>query len=112
MLAVRSNEFTMSKAISLRATVVATKDQVSANLADEGVILHLKDGVYYGLDPVGARIWGLIQQPKLVSEVRDAIVQEYEVESARCEQDLLRLLREMADRGLVVVTEAHSEQAT
>ena len=88
------------------STVVATKEQVSANLAGEGVILHLKDGVYYGLDPVGARIWELIQEPKTVNDVRDTILREYDVEPDRCERDLLALLQELAGRGLIEVRRA------
>jgi hypothetical protein len=93
----------MSNRITLTSTVVAASDQVSANVADESVILHLKDGVYYGLDPVGARIWSLIQQPRTVSEVRDTIVTEYDVEPARCESDLLVLLEDLAAKRLIEI---------
>ena len=44
--------------------MVATKDQVSCDLAGEAAILNIKSGVYYGLDPVGARIWNLMQEPR------------------------------------------------
>src|SRR5580765_1481633 len=85
-------------------TVVVSKDQVSCDLAGEAAILGLKNGVYYGLDPVGARIWNLIQTPVRVSAVRDAIVQEYDVEAERCERDLLDLLQKLAEQGLLEVT--------
>ena len=54
----------MSQTISDRSVVVATKDQVSCDLAGEAAILNIKSGVYYGLDPVGARIWTLMQEPR------------------------------------------------
>jgi hypothetical protein len=82
--------------------VVAVQEKVvSANLEDEVVILSLKDGVYYGLNPVGARIWNLLQEPRTVSEIRDIILQEYETSPQRCEEDLRRLLQEMDDKGLI-----------
>jgi len=90
--------------ITSATTVVASKDQVSCDLAGEAAILGLKNGVYYGLDPVGARIWNLIQTPALVSAVRDAILQEYDVEAERCERDLLDLLQKLAEQGLLEVT--------
>ncbi len=68
------------------------------------VILSLKSGVYYGLDPVGATVWDLIQEPKSLSEVRDAVLQEYDVEPERCEDDLRALLQELVEEGLVEVT--------
>ena len=90
--------------ITTATTIVASKDQVSCDLAGEAAILGLKNGVYYGLDTVGARIWNLIQTPVLVSAVRDAILQEYDVEAERCERDLLDLLQKLAEQGLLEVT--------
>jgi hypothetical protein len=82
---------------------VSAKDQVSSDLGGEVAILDLKAGVYYGLDAVGARIWSLIQEPITVNEIRDILLEEYEVEPERCEHDLLALLRRLADEGLVEV---------
>ena len=82
---------------------MAAKDQASSDLGGEVAILDLKAGVYYGLDAVGARIWSLIQEPRTVNEIRDILLEEYEVEPERCERDLLALLRRLADEGLVEV---------
>jgi Coenzyme PQQ synthesis protein D (PqqD) len=91
--------------ISRRSTIVAAQGQVSCDLADEVVILTLKTGMYYGLDAVGAKIWHFIQEPRTAPELRDALVQEYEVEPGRCERDLLRLLQTLAANGLIEVTD-------
>lgn len=72
-------------------------------------ILDLKAGVYYGLDEVGARIWNLLQEPKIVSEIRHTLLEEYDVEPERCERDLLALLQRLADEGLVEVADAPPE---
>jgi hypothetical protein len=92
-------------AISLDSVVVASRDQVSCSLEDEVAIVHLKAGVYYGLDPVGARIWELIATPRSVRAVRDALLAEYQVDAERCGDDLITLLRTMADAGLVDVSD-------
>jgi hypothetical protein len=93
----------MPETISLRTIVVAAKDQVSCSLGDEAAILHMQTGIYYGLDPVGARIWNLMQEPRTVEELRTAIVAEYEVEPARCEGDLFMLLGKLQTEGLIEV---------
>jgi Coenzyme PQQ synthesis protein D (PqqD) len=67
---------------------MVAKEQVSCDLAGEAAILNLQTGVYYGLDPVGARIWNLIQQPRTVSDVLQVFLKEYEVDSERCERDV------------------------
>ena len=91
--------------ISDRSVVVAAADQVSCDLGGEAAILDLKSGIYYGLDPVGARIWSLIQQPKAVGDVREAILQEYDVEPDVCERDVIALLEKLVSQGLAEVTD-------
>lgn len=81
--------------------LVASKEQVYCELGEETAILGLKNSVYYGLDPVGARVWGLLQQPTTVGEIRDAIVSEYDVTAEDFERDLIGLLWQMLREGLV-----------
>ena len=83
--------------------VVVSQDQVSCDLSGESAILNLKAGVYYGLNEVGTRIWKLIQEPKRVGELRDAILEEYEVEPDRCEADIIALLQAFMENGLIEV---------
>jgi hypothetical protein len=83
--------------------VAAARDQVSVEVEGEAVILSLADGVYYGLDPVGARVWQLMEQPRTVAELRDAVVAEWEVDAPTAERDLLALLADLAGRGLVEI---------
>lgn len=75
------------------------------DLAGESVILNLKNGMYYGLDALGSRIWTLLQQPQPVVALRDAIVAEYDVDAERCERDLLALLTNLAEVQLIEVSD-------
>ena len=93
----------MNSTISERSVVVAAKDQVSCDLAGEAAILNIKSGVYYGLDPVGARIWNLVQEPRTVVQIQDAITSEYDVEPDRCARDLIGLLERLLEEGLIEV---------
>ena len=89
------------KGISLDTSVVASKEQASADLGAEAAVLNLKNGIYYGLNPVGARIWDLVQTPHTVREVRDTLIDEYDVDSDRCERDLVALLQQLVEHDLV-----------
>ena len=93
----------MEAQISKTSTVVASKNQVWCELVGEAVILHLKSGIYFGLDPVGARIWDLIQQPMTVECLLEQLVNEYEVRVDRCESDLFALLQDLATNELIVI---------
>jgi len=86
---------------SEQTQIVVSKDQVSTNVGGEAAVLNLKNGVYYGLDTVGARIWTIIQQPRTFGEVRDLIISEYDVDAPQLESDLAKLLNRLIDEGLV-----------
>ena len=89
--------------ISINSRIVVSQDQVSCDLSGEAAILNLKAGVYYGLNTVGASIWKLIQEPRTIKEIRDALVEEYEVEPDQCEHDVLELLQELSNHELIKI---------
>jgi hypothetical protein len=92
----------MTEQLTEQSIVVAVPAQVSADLPDgEVVILNVADGVYYGMNPVGGRIWSLITQPRRVREICDILLDEYDIESEQCMQEVLALLKELLDQGLV-----------
>lgn len=93
----------MGAPLSVESVVVASSDQVSCPLGEESAILSLKNSVYYGLDPVGARVWNLLREARSVGALRDTLLDEYDVEAARCERDLLELLEKMRGEGLIEV---------
>ena len=88
---------------SIDARVSTGKDIVSSHLADEIVILDLKSGVYHGLEAVGARIWELLGDARPISEIRDTLLDEYDVATDRCEEDLFSLMGELESHGLVQI---------
>jgi hypothetical protein len=92
--------------IGLGSVVAAGSNQVSSDLADEKIILGVESGQYYGLRGAGVRIWELLAEPRRVSDIRDILVGEFDVEPARCERDLLQILGQLADRGLIDVRDA------
>jgi hypothetical protein len=90
-------------AVSLDSRVSISEDAVFRELEGEAVIVHLDSGMYYGLDPVGTRLWQLIDTHGQLQPVFDAALEEFEVEPERLQRDLLQLVSELASRQLVVV---------
>ena len=89
-----------------RDTIVVVADEVvSCDLDGEAAILDIKDGIYYGLDPVGAKIWNLIQKPLVIDEIIKIILNEYDVDKDQCTNDILELIEELLDNRLVKVNE-------
>jgi hypothetical protein len=89
--------------VAMSSTVVVAADVLSSELGAEHVLLHLGDGMYYGLEAVGSEIWKLVQRPITVAEICRVISDLHEVDSARCRADVIRLLDEMAERRLIDV---------
>jgi len=73
------------------------------DLQGETVLLNLNTGVYFGLDPVGTRIWHLIQEQQSLQKVLDALLDEYDVTNDQCAQDLFSLVALMQEKGLIEV---------
>ena len=93
----------MTQELNLNSTVSIAQDVVSCDLVDEAAILNMKDGVYYGLNPVGARIWNLIQNPLKVKEILEALVDEYDVDKETCQTDLMELLKQLLEKELIEI---------
>lgn len=83
--------------------VCAGPNQLSSPIGDDVAILGLDRGEYYGLNPTGARIWGLLQKPIQVKDIHAAIVDEFDVEEDAARADLLALLAQLREAGLIEV---------
>ena len=92
----------MATPLSLDDTVVVSNDQVAADLAEEVVILGMKEGVYFSVSAVAARIWALLQTPRRLGDVVATLTSEYDVPADECTADVLAFVEELAARGLVV----------
>ena len=67
----------------------------------EAVILSMDTKVLRGLNPVGSRIWELIDGRRGLEEIIQAIVQEFDVAQGEAAQDVRAFIQELLDRGLV-----------
>ena len=93
----------MEQELSLTSCLRVRDGVLSRDLQGELVILDLNTGLYFGLDPVGTKIWHLLQEHQSLRKVLDSMVDEYEVTEAVCAHDLLGFVAKMLERGLVEV---------
>jgi hypothetical protein len=89
--------------INMDSRIVASSDQITSHLGAESVMLNLSDGMYYGLDSIGTRIWAMLDRPRSVREICEVIQEEYEVQAPACEQAVLALLKDLNGRDLVEI---------
>lgn len=91
--------------VTIDSIIVVADDVVSCDLDGEAAILNIKDGIYYGLDPIGAKIWNLIQKPKRINEIIQVIIEEYDVKTEECQRDIIELIEQLLSNDLVKINE-------
>jgi len=89
--------------VSMESRVRVSDDVLFQELQGESVLLNLKTGTYLGLDRVGTRIWSLLKEHGTLSEVLEAMLQQYDVTAEQCSRDLLDLMAKMEGQGLVSI---------
>jgi hypothetical protein len=90
--------------VQASSVVQVASNQTATEIDGEKIILDLRRGIYYGLNPVGADIWDLIQTPTAVDAIVDAITAEYEVDREQCMNDTVRLIETLHEKDLVEIT--------
>lgn len=81
----------------------AIREHLYSNLNDEAVVLSVKSGKYYGLKGAGVVIWRALETPSTIDEIRSSLMNEYEVEENKCQQEIQTFLAQLIDEGLIEV---------
>jgi hypothetical protein len=87
--------------MKLTDRVRVPQEVLARQVGEETVMLDLAKGAYFGLDPVGARMWQLLAEGRTLAEACDAIVAEYEASRDTIERDLLALVDDLVKQGLI-----------
>ena len=77
---------------------------IESQLDTEMIGLHIDSGSFYGFNPTAARVWELIEQPRPLSDLCNALTAEFDVDAITCEADLRLLLADMAKDGLITLS--------
>ena len=91
--------------MNLNQTVTISDEVVFQEVSGETVLLDLNSESYFGLDPVGTRIWQLIADHQSLQSVFTALLEEFEVEESALKNDLDNLFRELQTQGLVSLSD-------
>ena len=74
---------------------------MARQVGDETVILDLSGGTYFGLDPVGARVWQLIGEGRTLGETCDTLIDEYDAAPEQIERDVAELAEKLLAQKLI-----------
>ncbi len=74
---------------------------MEADLGGELVALDPNAGECFGFNSVATSVWRNLEKPKSFDELRDALLEEYQVDLEECTRELTELLADLLAKGLV-----------
>ncbi|MEI6137646.1 MAG: PqqD family protein [Mariniphaga sp.] len=74
---------------------------LDGNLEENLVMMDIQKGKYFSLNPVGKRIWEMIEQPKSFDEITDLLQSEFEVTLEQCRSEVIEFLAKMEKSGII-----------
>ncbi|NND03357.1 MAG: PqqD family protein [Acidimicrobiia bacterium] len=89
--------------IGLETVVQRSPDIMHVELDDHVIMLDVNADAYYELDPVGAEIWAMADNPIALTGVVEQIFEDFDVDHDQCLTDVLEFAKELVDEGILTV---------
>lgn len=76
---------------------------LSSKIDEEVILMSFEADSYFGIDPVGSRIWELLsEKPASINELVVILVDEYEVDEETCRKQVQIFIDEMYIKKLII----------
>lgn len=92
---------THPRTIGPETLVRRSEEPVAVEVDRTVVMMSVEKGMYYGLEGPGPRIWSLLDQARTPRELRDTLVEEFDVDPEQCLRDVCNFLEDMLKADLV-----------
>lgn len=89
--------------LRLDTIVVRRADVLAQPVDDEMVMMALESNKYYGLNPMGRRIWEMLEQPTTVAAICAQLVRDYDVTPEQCAAEVIAFLADLMRDGTVAI---------
>jgi Coenzyme PQQ synthesis protein D (PqqD) len=87
--------------LSFSSRVTALPDVMYRTVGEEAVILNMKSQVYFGLDPVGVRMWTVLIESGSIQAALESLLAEYDVSEPQLRTDLEAFVEKLVEQGLL-----------
>jgi hypothetical protein len=82
--------------------VIKTADSVRETINEDGaVLLDIKQGLCFSMNPVGAKIWEMLKKQYPPNQIAAALELEFQLPRAQIEQDIAEFLEHLKTRNLI-----------
>lgn len=90
-----------SEQILPKHVVTQSEGNIVSDMGNEKVMLNIENGKYYNLGEIGGDIWESISKPTQVNELVNHIVKKYDVQTDKCEEEVISFLEKMYQENLI-----------
>jgi hypothetical protein len=87
-------------------SIICRNDNIpTIELDGDVAMMNIEKGKYYGLNSVASRVWELLEESQIFSELIELLLKEYDVDKTTCVQDVSELLDSLNEAGLITISE-------
>ena len=87
--------------VTIESILVQDKEPAGANLEGGHVLLSVRAGAYFSLNPMASEIWQMLAKPCPVAEIFAFLSDGYDVDEQTIARDVTPFLQTLVDDGLV-----------
>jgi hypothetical protein len=87
--------------VASETRLVRDQEALAAVVDDDTVMFSPQQDTYFGLDPIGGRVWELLERPRSFDELCALLRDEYKVDAETCRADVGVLVDQLRVAGLV-----------
>ena len=89
------------KCMDKTATIKMKKQLNVTDLSGEKVMVDFEQGKYFMIKGVGNDIWDMLADDVTVAQIKDKLLQEYDVTAEQCEKEVLDFLNNLEKLGII-----------
>jgi hypothetical protein len=91
--------------MALDPTTVISRNPaiIASRMDDEVVMMNMERGNYYGLNPVAAEIWEMLETPQSIKTICDQLMESFEVDQAQCYSEVITYVEKLQTEGLIIL---------
>ena len=92
----------MSK-ITAQSKIILNQELLQSEIDGETIMMSIDNGKYYGLNTVASRIWEIIKEEPIFSELIKKLTSEYNIEEEQCNTETIEFLKNLVENKLIKI---------
>lgn len=91
--------------VTFESILVQDNETVGADLDGGSVLLSLRAGAYFSLNPIASEIWQMLAKPCRVGQIFASLSEGYSVDAQAIANDVTQFLQSLVNHRLVRVVD-------